>query len=83
MRDPVPSGPGEGAQREVAWHSLEAEEAFSRLGSSALGLTAEEARRRLEQHGRNEIPGEGEIDIPEMVLAQVETYDQIDEHGHL
>ena len=71
MRDPVPSGPGEGVQREVAWHSLEAEEAFSRLGSSALGLTAEEARRRLEQHGRNEIPGEGEIDIPEMVLAQL------------
>jgi Ca2+-transporting ATPase len=37
------------------WHSLTAEEALSRLDSAESGLSSDEAFRRLEEHGPNEL----------------------------
>jgi Ca2+-transporting ATPase len=38
-----------------AWHTLPAEEVIARLRSSKGGLSADEARRRLAEHGPNEL----------------------------
>ena len=38
-----------------AWHTLSADEAAAQLGSSASGLTAAEAAKRLAEHGPNEL----------------------------
>ncbi|WP_243371746.1 cation-translocating P-type ATPase [Geotalea sp. SG265] len=37
------------------WHLLPIEDAFHRLNSSQAGISPEEVRRRLEQHGRNQL----------------------------
>lgn len=38
------------------WHCLEKAAVISQLGAQPAGLTSAEARRRLEQHGRNVLP---------------------------
>jgi len=44
---------------DVAWHSLDAATVAGRLGvDPALGLSAEEAARRLSEFGRNELPSD-------------------------
>jgi len=40
------------------WHALSGEEVLSRLDSRLVGLSAEEAVRRLEEHGPNRLPEE-------------------------
>ncbi len=40
---------------EIKWHALEVEEIIKILKSSPLGLSREEARRRLENYGPNEL----------------------------
>jgi magnesium-transporting ATPase (P-type) len=42
-------------QSPPAWHALEPADALGRLGSSADGLDEREARRRLDEHGPNEL----------------------------
>jgi Ca2+-transporting ATPase len=44
-------------RREAAqpWHTLDAAEVLARMASSTLGLSTEEARRRLAAHGPNEL----------------------------
>ncbi|GAB7026476.1 cation-translocating P-type ATPase [Geotalea toluenoxydans] len=37
------------------WHLLSIEEAFAKFGSSKSGISLEEARKRLEQYGRNQL----------------------------
>ncbi|MFW6064009.1 MAG: calcium-translocating P-type ATPase, PMCA-type [Candidatus Natronoplasma sp.] len=37
------------------WHSLSIDDIYTKLNSSERGLSQEEAKRRLEKHGRNEI----------------------------
>jgi Ca2+-transporting ATPase len=39
----------------MTWHSMQAEAVLAQLGTSPSGLAAEEARKRLEQHGPNEL----------------------------
>ena len=47
------------ATRDVAWHSLTTEDVTDRLHvSSEQGLTADEAARRLQEYGPNELPTE-------------------------
>ncbi|XXF77234.1 HAD-IC family P-type ATPase [Myxococcaceae bacterium GXIMD 01537] len=49
-----------------AWHALGPEAALARIGSSPAGLTDEEARRRFERHGPNELPrsaGDGPLKL--------------------
>ncbi|MFB6265531.1 MAG: cation-transporting P-type ATPase, partial [Candidatus Nanohaloarchaea archaeon] len=42
------------------WHSKEEEEVLEEVGSSREGLSSEDAEKKLEEHGRNEIEkGEG------------------------
>jgi Ca2+-transporting ATPase len=41
---------------QVAWHALEVEEVLGRLQCSETGLSGEEARRRLAEHGPNALP---------------------------
>jgi P-type Ca2+ transporter type 2C len=53
------------------WHQLSAEETLSRLDSSLCGLAFDEAERRLEEHGPNELEeGQGTSWI-QIVIAQV------------
>jgi P-type Ca2+ transporter type 2C len=40
---------------EMLWHTMEAEAVLVQLNTSSAGLTEEEARTRLEQHGPNEL----------------------------
>lgn len=42
--------------RTVPWHSLPVEEIFHRLATSSLGLSADEAARRLSAAGLNILP---------------------------
>jgi len=54
----MPSPPAEAAppketEGALGWHALTAEEALERLGATAEGLSSEEARRRLDEHGPN------------------------------
>ncbi len=49
------------ANRPVAWHGLSAEDVLVRLGSSAGGLTAAEAARRLAVDGPNELAEGGRV----------------------
>ncbi len=52
------------------WHSLPVEEVFRKLESNPDGLTSEEARRRLEQFGFNELVERRGISILEIFLSQ-------------
>ncbi len=56
---------------EVTWHDIEAEEAIDRLKADSGGLTEEEAKRRLEQYGPNDIGGEKGISKLGLLAAQV------------
>jgi Ca2+-transporting ATPase len=49
--------------KEIVWHTMEREGVLAQLSTSSAGLTAEEARTRLEQHGPNELT-EGERVYP-------------------
>jgi magnesium-transporting ATPase (P-type) len=50
------SSPASATPAEQSWHDRRADEALSAHGSSARGLTAAEARARLERLGPNELP---------------------------
>ncbi|MFO7956655.1 MAG: HAD-IC family P-type ATPase [Candidatus Brocadiia bacterium] len=56
---------------DVQWHALETEEALSRVESSPDGLSPEEAQRRLEEHGGNELTGQEGISPFRLLLRQV------------
>jgi magnesium-transporting ATPase (P-type) len=67
------AGPTVGLLRDEAWHHAPAEEAFEALGSAPTGLTAAEAKDRLERHGPNELQrrrGEGILSLLWKQLAQ-------------
>ena len=56
--------------REFAPHALPAEAVAQRLGTSPDGLSVEEARRRLQQFGANELEAIKPISIPALILHQ-------------
>jgi len=58
------------SERGPAWHSQSAEEVLGRLGSSATGLSAQEAAKRLAADGRNELEESQRISVLSMVLGQ-------------
>ncbi|MDP3334175.1 MAG: HAD-IC family P-type ATPase [Methylococcaceae bacterium] len=53
-----------------AWHSLAAEEVLTQLGSSANGLSAQEAARRLAANGPNELKEGKRISPLQIFLSQ-------------
>lgn len=48
---PAPAGPPAGTK--PPWHALPPDQVLTSLGSTAEGLTDEEARERLSRHGPN------------------------------
>lgn len=46
------------SQKTIQWHNLELPAVFKLLKTSASGLKAEEAAKRLQTYGRNELPAE-------------------------
>lgn len=55
------------------WHSLSAQEAVKALRSSEGGLSDEEARRRLEKYGRNELPKKRKFTYLGVALSQLKS----------
>ena len=56
---------------EMRWYALSTEEAFARARSSADGLTATEAARRLTEIGPNELRAAKRVSPWELLLAQL------------
>src|SRR5687768_7956886 len=56
--------------KHPAWHSLSTSDVFRELSSSEAGLTGEEARRRLEQHGPNELEKGQGVSAWKILLSQ-------------
>lgn len=56
--------------RRLPWHSVDVEEIFEALGTSREGLDEEEARRRLEEYGPNEIREERRVTPLQLFLGQ-------------
>ena len=54
----------------VSWHTLECGETLARLESSADGLTAEDAQKRLSEYGLNSIPEKRPRTVFMMLLGQ-------------
>jgi magnesium-transporting ATPase (P-type) len=50
--------PDDDNRKEVPWHSLTDEEVLKEVEAESDGLRADEARRRLEQHGKNTLERE-------------------------
>ena len=65
------SAPGADERDPPAWSLLPAEEAQRRTGTPAEGLTAEEAARRLEEHGPNRIGEKEEVHWWSVLFHQV------------
>ncbi|MGB5260226.1 MAG: cation-translocating P-type ATPase [Gammaproteobacteria bacterium] len=55
---------------QPVWHSIEADDALQRLGSSATGLTAADAQQRLAEHGPNTLPEQRRRSLLVMLLGQ-------------
>src|SRR5918997_5191333 len=60
----IEAGPGK------AWHALTVEESVARLKSAPRGLSSEEAARRLEEFGPNELQAAGRISAWDILLEQ-------------
>jgi Ca2+-transporting ATPase len=54
----------------ASWHTLTVEETFNRLKSSANGLTDDEAARRLDEFGPNEVQAAGRVSGLSILLEQ-------------
>lgn len=59
-----------GTVDEVKWHSLELDEVFEKLRSTPNGLSSEEASKRLEEYGFNEIVVEKKVSPWMIFLGQ-------------
>ncbi len=57
-------------QESRDWHALSKEEIFDLLSSSPEGLSEETVRKRLEEHGRNELSGEEGESLFSHILKQ-------------
>ncbi|HJU93637.1 MAG TPA: cation-translocating P-type ATPase [Pyrinomonadaceae bacterium] len=53
-----------------SWHTLTVEQTFNRLKSSANGLTAAEAAKRLDEFGPNEVQAAGRVSALSILLEQ-------------
>jgi P-type Ca2+ transporter type 2C len=55
----------------IHWHAIDHQNAFEKLRSQHSGLTPEEARRRLERFGPNEITGDQRVNKLALLWSQV------------
>jgi len=58
------------AETSAPWHNLEVPDVLERLATQTVGLSAEEARRRLELHGPNELLAVERSSAWRMLVAQ-------------
>jgi len=56
---------------EKRWHALTVEETLAELGTSTLGLSSEEANRRLKEYGPNELEEKDKISKTAILMAQL------------
>ncbi len=56
------------------WHTLELEDVHTQLGAHSQGLTSEEAARRLEQFGHNELKEKPRPTFFQLVLVQLNNF---------
>ena len=66
----VPAPPRSPGDEPPPWHTLPVDQAMSRLGSPAQGLSNAEAARRLEVHGPNELQSLGRESAWHILAAQ-------------
>ena len=59
---------------DVPFHALDQDEIFNRLQTTASGLTDEEARRRLEEYGPNELAEKQKISAFRIFLEQFKSF---------
>ena len=59
------------ASSEIAWHSLETEDALDRLDSAPKGLDSKQAQQRLEEHGPNTLGAEERVSPLTLLIRQV------------
>ena len=58
----------------MTWHSMHADDVLATLGTSPRGLSAEEARRRLERYGPNELVKEKKKPLYVLFLEQFKSF---------
>ncbi|MFB6192991.1 MAG: HAD-IC family P-type ATPase, partial [Candidatus Nanohaloarchaea archaeon] len=56
------------------WHSASIEEVFSKLGTGREGLESEEAEKRLEKEGMNEIKSDEEVSPLKIFVSQFQDF---------
>lgn len=56
---------------DFAWHSLTTEDVFEKTGSSHKGLTSNESKKRLKEHGINVLQTKTSETIPRILLHQL------------
>jgi Ca2+-transporting ATPase len=66
----MPATTEPGGEDSPAWHALSTEEALEAVDSRSAGLSTEEARHRLERHGKNELREEAGTTWHRLLLAQ-------------
>jgi Ca2+-transporting ATPase len=66
----VPAGKDLNSDSDKIWHSQTVEQTFSDLKSSATGLSAAEAARRLDEYGPNEVQSAGRVSAMAILLEQ-------------
>ena len=59
---------------ELLWHTMEQEAVIAQLSTSSAGLTEEEARTRLEQHGPNELAEGQQVPPLKIFLDQFKSF---------
>ncbi|WP_227133028.1 cation-translocating P-type ATPase [Halorubellus salinus] len=62
--------PVEQAGAPTAWHARSVEDVLDQLDATEGGLSSEEAERRLDEYGPNEITGENQVSPFEIFLSQ-------------
>ncbi|MBE0429017.1 MAG: HAD-IC family P-type ATPase [Thermoleophilia bacterium] len=67
------SQPAEQKTEEIPWHSLTLDEIYQRLSADDEGLTADQAERRLQEHGPNLIESGGGPSLTSLALKQFQS----------
>ncbi len=68
------NGTAESEQHEHQWHALEAKEVLEHLDVAGNGLTSEEARKRLEQYGPNQLKEAARPTFLQMLWEQLNNF---------
>ncbi len=65
--------PRDAADKQTPWHAMPIDEVREELGTAQEGLSAEDAERRLEEHGPNALSDEGGVSVLGLVVKQIKS----------